>query len=125
MLFHLSLDLDLVGPWWSWPRMDGGLQALGHELPSHANDGRKADIQRLGDLLIRAVGPAGPFVAEKQDSGMGQLSGCGLTRGDHPIQGLTLLDSQGHLVLLHRGTPSLGPISSHGSRKVVPTRPVN
>jgi hypothetical protein len=45
MLFNLPLDLDLVGSWRQWPRMDGQLQALGHEPSSHANDGREADIQ--------------------------------------------------------------------------------
>src|SRR5512147_1104185 len=48
---------------------------------------------------------------------MDQLSCRGLARGHHPIQGLTFLDGQGHLVLLHRGTPSLGPKSSHGLKE--------
>jgi hypothetical protein len=97
--------------------MDGGLQALGHEPPSHANDGREADIQSLDDLLISAAGSARRFVAQEQDPRMDQLSCRGLARGHHPIQCLTLLDGQGHLVLLHRGTPSLGPESSHGLKE--------
>src|SRR6266545_3809717 len=117
MLFNFPLDLDLVGSWRPWPRMDGGLQALGHEPSSHANDGRKAEIQSLDDLLISAAGSARPFVAQKQDPCMDQLSCRGLARGHHPIQGLTFLDGQGHLVLLHRGTPSLGPKSSHGLKE--------
>jgi hypothetical protein len=117
MLFNLPLDLDLVGSWRAWSRMDGGLQALGHEPPSHANDGREPDIQSLDDLLISAAGSARRFVAQEQDPCMDQLSCRGLARGHHPIQCLTLLDGQGHLVLLHRGTPSLGPESSHGLKE--------
>jgi hypothetical protein len=117
MLFNLPLDLDLVGSWRAWSRIDGGLQALGHEPPSHANDGREADIQSLDDLLISAAGSARRFVAQEQDPRMDQLSCRGLARGHHPIQCLTLLDGQGHLVLLHRGTPSLGPESSHGLKE--------
>ena len=50
--------------------MDGRLQALGHETPPHATDGREADIQGRDDLLIGAAGPGWPFVAEEQDPGM-------------------------------------------------------
>src|SRR5271157_2096588 len=93
--------------------MDGRLQALGHEPSSHANDGREADIQSLDDLLISAAGSAWPFITQKQDPCMDQLSCRGLARGHHPIQCLTLLDGQGHFVFLHRGTPSQSPKSSH------------
>ena len=81
--------------------MDGRLQALGHEPSSHANDGREADIQSLDDLLISAAGSAWPFITQKQDPCMDQLSCRGLARGHHPIQCLTLLDGQGHFVFLH------------------------
>src|SRR5271166_6598718 len=93
--------------------MDGRLQALGHEPSSHANDGREADIQSLDDLPISAAGSAWPFITQKQDPCMDQLSCRGLARGHHPIQCLTLLDGQGHFVFLHRGTPSQSPKSSH------------
>jgi hypothetical protein len=74
MLFNLPLDLDLVGSSRPWPRIDGRLQALGHEPSSHSIDGREADIQSRDDLLISPAGPAWPFVAQKQDPCVDQLS---------------------------------------------------
>jgi hypothetical protein len=113
VLLHLPSDLDLVGSRGPWPGMDGRFQTLGHEPPSHANDGRGAGLQRVDDLFIRAAGSARPVVGQEEDPGMDQLACRGLAEGDHPIQYLTLLDGQGHLVLLHWGTPCLGPESSH------------
>jgi len=72
--------------------MDGRLQALGHETPPHATDGREADIQGRDYLLIGAAGPGWPFVAEEQDPGMDQLSCRGLARRHHAIQCVSLLD---------------------------------
>src|SRR5512135_889708 len=117
MLFNFPLDLDLVGSWWPWPRMESRLQALSDEPSSNTHNRGETDLQRRSDLLVSAAESAWPFIAQKQDPCMEQLSGRSLASGHHPIQCVTLLDGQGHLVLLHRGTPSPGPKLSHGLKE--------
>src|SRR5271157_405568 len=125
MPLDLPLDLDLVGSWRPWPRMDGRLQALGHETPPHATDGREADIQGRDDLLSVQRGPAGPSSPRSKIRAWTSFRAAALPED---TMRSSACRSSTVRVTLYFSTGVLLPLAQSrlmGSRKVGPAQPVN
>src|SRR5512147_2338442 len=91
------------------------VEALLDEALAHSLDGGHANLQGVGDLVVRPGGASLGGVGLEQDTGMGQLPGGGLTGGDQVVQVLAFLGVERDLVSLHGGPPEV--VSASGEPK--------
>src|SRR5438093_781084 len=101
LLFDVSLDLDVVRPWGLGLVVDGCLEALCDEPLPYAFDRPQTRCQRQNDFFIRATFA----VCLQEDSSMGQLSSCCLSRGNQTFQFSPFLRRKVDPILVHRGPP--------------------
>jgi hypothetical protein len=72
LLFHVSLDLDLVRPRWLGPVVKSRFESLRHEALPHALNRPQADAQSRDGLGI-GTRLALQLVRQEQNAGMGQF----------------------------------------------------
>ncbi len=89
------------------PGGEGGDRAHLQEPPAHAGDGGQADVEGLGDALVRPAGTARRLIRLEQNPGMGLRAGGRFAGANHLLQGRTLLVRERDPILdarcVHRG----------------------
>ena len=85
------------------PGGEGGHRPHLQEAAAHAGDGGQADVEGLGDALIRPAGTARRFVRLEQNPGVGLRPGGRFADANHLLQGGTLLVREGDAILDARG----------------------
>jgi hypothetical protein len=106
LLFHVSVDLDLVRTCRLRPVIDCRLQSFNDKSFPDAGDGLQAGTEGCDDFIV-GVSFSPHTVRQQQNAGVGQLTTGRLPFGDELLQGRAFLRSQRDTILLHHSAPSL------------------
>src|SRR3712207_1139615 len=86
--------------------VERGVKAVLDQTLAHAPNGRKADIQRVGDRIVRPGRAGGALVSFEEDAGVGQRAGRRGARSDEVVEvGAFVVSERDTVLLIHGRTP--------------------